>query len=485
MENTNNNPPTDNPTQEGEGGGGGGRGRGKPLSNDERNAILQALLALTDSQNRLNHGAIRKVARKKNVSPLTVSNIWKRGIASLEGGATAMVVASRRQQCGRKKIDRTAELQALAAAPRYRKDTIRSAAAASGIPRSTFHRLATSRQGVRKINVRAKPVLTAQQKLDRIRYCTDHLDLERNLFKTNMDVVHVDEKWFYLKQVKKSYYLTDAEPDPQINIRNKRYIEKVMFLCAVARPRWDTTRNQHFDGKIGIWPFVETVPAARTSRNRPAGTPLMKSINVTADRYKEMIMDKVIPAINSKWPACHRNMIVRLQQDNATPHHQISMDNIQYTHAQAQGMLNGGMMVVPENQPANSPDLNVLDLGYFNSIQSLQHKKNTNNIEELVAAVLQSFLELDRHTLNKVFLSHQQVMTQILLHDGGNDYKLPHMKKNSLARSGQLPVSITITDELRAKIEANEAQIEQEPGAPPNLDDALGEMEEGQPPEEV
>ena len=27
-----------------------------------------------------------------------------------------------------------------------------------------------------------------------------------------------------------------------------------------------------------------------------------------------------------------------------------------------------------KNQPSNSPDLNVIDLGYFNSIQSLQKK---------------------------------------------------------------------------------------------------------------
>lgn len=154
-------------------------------------------------------------------------------------------------------------------------------------------------------------------------------------------------------------------------------------------------------------------------------------------------------------------------------------------NAQAQGVANGALTVFPENQRTNSPDLNILDLGYFNSIQSLQYKKHTTNVEELVAAIRESFDEPHCNMLNMVFLLHQQIMAQILLHDGGNDYKIPRMKKNSLIRASQLPVSITISDELKARLEANQAQIHQEPSRLPNMDWALGEMEEGQPPQEI
>ena len=130
-------------------------------------------------------------------------------------------------------------------------------------------------------------------------------------------------------------------------------------------------------------------------------------------------------------------------------------DDIDYMHGVAQDAAAGRLQIVPVKQPASSPDLNVLDLGYFHSIQSLQQKKRTNNIEELVAAVTQSFHELHRRTLEKVFLSHQKVMEQVILHDGGNNYKLPHMKKDRLARQqGQLPDSIPVSEELRAKINA-------------------------------
>jgi hypothetical protein len=64
-----------------------------------------------------------------------------------------------------------------------------------------------------------------------------------------------------------------------------------------------------------------------------------------------------------------------------------------------------------------------------------------------------SFVELDRQTLNKVFLTHQQCLEQIILCDGGNNYKLHHMGKERLLRQGQLPVSIAVSDELQDKIQ--------------------------------
>ena len=63
-----------------------------------------------------------------------------------------------------------------------------------------------------------------------------------------------------------------------------------------------------------------------------------------------------------------------------------------------------------KNQPPNSPDLNVLDLEYVNSI---------------------SFYS---ETLNNTFLTLQKVMECVLMADCGNNAKLPHMHKETLAR---------------------------------------------------
>ena len=71
-------------------------------------------------------------------------------------------------------------------------------------------------------------------------------------------------------------------------------------------------------------------------------------------------------------------------------------------------------------QPANSPDLNVLDLGFFNSIQSLQHEASPNTIDELIDCVQQAFNKLEVTTLNNVFTTLQTCMESIMLTGGGN-----------------------------------------------------------------
>ena len=66
---------------------------------------------------------------------------------------------------------------------------------------------------------------------------------------------------------------------PERHALNKDHLIKVMFLCAIARPRYNDAGTCIFDGKIGMWPFVETRIARRSSQNRPAGTPETKVIS--------------------------------------------------------------------------------------------------------------------------------------------------------------------------------------------------------------
>ena len=47
-----------------------------------------------------------------------------------------------------------------------------------------------------------------------------------------------------------------SEDDLVRTVQNKNSIDKVMFLAAVARPRYDEEGNCYFDGKLGICLFV-------------------------------------------------------------------------------------------------------------------------------------------------------------------------------------------------------------------------------------
>ena len=92
-----------------------------------------------------------------------------------------------------------------------------------------------------------------------------------------------------------------------------------MFLAATARPRYDDDGNCIFDGKIGIWPIVKRTPALRNSANRPAGTMVTTPLNVSQRLYRQMLLEKVIPAIKDRFPH-HRNRTVIIQQDGASAH---------------------------------------------------------------------------------------------------------------------------------------------------------------------
>lgn len=94
-----------------------------------------------------------------------------------------------------------------------------------------------------------------------------------------MDVINVDEKWFYVTQNRKKYYLGLDEKEPHRTAKSKRFSIKGMFFTAVARLRWNTSKNQQFDGKISSWPFTKVEIAKRSSRNRSARTPVTKAMD--------------------------------------------------------------------------------------------------------------------------------------------------------------------------------------------------------------
>ena len=83
----------------------------------------------------------------------------------------------------------------------------------------------------------------------------------------------------------------------------------------------------------------------------------------------KIFFDKVIPAIKQKWPV--RSKCCIMQQDDVKPH-TTAADN-----ATVQALQHDCIQLELSNQPPNSPDFNVLDLGFFNSIQALKHEKSS------------------------------------------------------------------------------------------------------------
>jgi hypothetical protein len=99
-------------------------------------------------------------------------------------------------------------------------------------------------------------------------------------------------------------------------------------------------------------------------------------------------------------------------------------------------------------QPPNSPDLNVLDLGFFAAIDSLQQNEASNSVDTLIQAVDKAFDDFSIISSNNIFLSLQQSMIEIMKRNGSNKFKQPHMKKEMLLNRGMLPTQLKCDQEL-------------------------------------
>jgi hypothetical protein len=388
-------------------------------------------------------GALKEVAATFNVTRNTISALWKRAHTSLSNGDMVPDIRSKMSgKVGRKKKE-IEIVTAIKEIPLSLRQNQRSLSHQLKIPRSTLQRRIKDGD-IRAHSSVVKPFLTGYNMLKRLKFCVSMLDpVNPGLFQDMMDRIHIDEKWFYITKANRTYYLAPDEAEPHRTCKSKKYITKVMFMAAVARPRWDSYRNVQFDGKIGIFPFVVREPAKRSSINRPAGTLVTKAIaSINKDESRKMIIDNVLPAIRAKWPRAwpgkNGRTTILIQQDNAGPH--VSGDDTQL----ASELVKDGFDIKLVNQPPNSPDMNVLDLGWFRAIQSLQHQiEAQNTIDDLINATQKAFEDMEVQKLNNVFLTLQQCMVETMRVGGSNNYKVPHMSKAALLRRGDMPETLT------------------------------------------
>ncbi|KAL6563295.1 hypothetical protein OROHE_005882 [Orobanche hederae] len=408
------------------------------LTIEKRTQIVQILLQnYNEKDKKLQWGIVKKTAEQFHVTVRTINNIWskERNLINMQ--------SNMRGNVGRKRIQ--VDINKLKDIPVHRRKTQKSVAAAMGISQSTVTRWLKRKQIKRHSNA-IKPLLIEGGKIKRLEFCLNHIvpsSLPNNpTFHDMHDHIHIDEKWFYLEKDSTTIYTHPNEFDPYRAVQNKNYKPKLMFLAVVGHPIIKPDGEVIWDGKVGIFPFVYEEAAVRASKNRPAGTIQLKPIlSVTRDVVKEMMIKQVLPAIKAKCPPTSPKRII-IQQDNAKPH--LHVNDLDFIAAATQD----GWDIQLRCQPPNSPDLNVLDLGFFRAIDSLKDQKASRNLKELLGHVQEAYDELHAQTLNKVWLSLQCVMQQILICRGSNNFRLVHIGKDRLLKQGVLPSVIAISLEL-------------------------------------
>ncbi|XP_021715982.1 uncharacterized protein LOC110683883 [Chenopodium quinoa] len=226
-------------------------------------------------------------------------------------------------------------------------------------------------------------------------------------------IIHIDEKWFYLNPDKRRFYLLPSEEDPHRVQQSRRLKLKAMFMAVVGKPLYDTHGVLLHDGKYGMFPFTVKDQAKKSSKNKPVGT----------------WETKAVQNVNREW-------------DNVRPH-QIPRDE-EFIAATTANGFNIQLVF----QPPQSPDLNVLDLRLFRSIQSLQYQSFPSNLDELVEKLIECY-ETFKPEVNKyIWITLQKCMIMILQAEGGNKYKIPYMNKKKLENLGILPDKVEVQRDI-------------------------------------
>ncbi|ETV64559.1 hypothetical protein H257_18563 [Aphanomyces astaci] len=183
--------------------------------------------------------------------------------------------------------------------------------------------------------------------------------------------------------------------------------------CFLLRLRALGTRKTAASGGTARWPFTTLAAGQRSSANRSAGTLETKTVNVTKDVYRNYLLEKVLSAIVRKWPGDTRDII--LQHDKAKTHVTVSEKRLQQSF---DTYKSAGWTFRLEPQPPNSPDFNVLDLGFFAALQSLQHRRASGQ--------------------DRTSMTLQACLLEAMKVHGDNIYKIPHLSKEMKQQHGML-----------------------------------------------
>ncbi|XP_021735011.1 uncharacterized protein LOC110701686 [Chenopodium quinoa] len=279
----------------------------KQLTISQKEIVDIFLLKLENGE--VPRGFLTQQAVKFNVHRSTIQRLFKDIKCQMAVGNVIDVRSKKIGKTGPKPTEYTDEF--LQSAPLYKRTTEKSYEAALKISHVTIHKLKKKRR-LRTHTSTNHPALTSNHKIARIRWVLSHLlPFEQNgspKFEDMQQVIHIDEKWFYLNLETRSIYLLPNEPNPYRCQQSKRFKVKGMFMAVIGKPIFDTHGVVVHDGKYGIFPFVYESIAKKKSKNRDAGAVKIKATqNVNREAIRAMLLTNVIPGIKSNGhPICLR-----------------------------------------------------------------------------------------------------------------------------------------------------------------------------------
>ena len=214
-----------------------------------------------------------------------------------------------------------------------------------------------------------------------------------------------------------------------------------MFLAVVGFPRPEFG----FSGQIGIWEIMEKRVAQKKSKFHEKGDEYLINTTLNGDKFLLLLKDEVVPRIIEAVGGWAEKIII--QMDSAGGHGVVrnlgvlndwGKSQIWKPHNWRSSSRRSWRNVPVEfvTQPTRSPDLNVLDLGAWNSlqvaVQDIKYEKVECPIpihERLRVAVLSAWETwCCEAVVSKLFATLLEVNKKVVIHKGANNFDF-HTKK--------------------------------------------------------
>lgn len=141
-------------------------------------------------------------------------------------------------------------------------------------------------------------------------------------------------------------------------------------------------------------------------------------------------------------------VVIRIQQDGPN-----APDDRQWLERLQQKGLKNKILLY--TQPANSPDLNINDLGFVSALQAYYQQFSAKTPTEIINYVQQTYQQYPQERINHVWLSLMSVMNEIIDCNGDNDYEIPHLAKEAKERRNELPVVLQVTNTAKEYLGQN------------------------------
>ena len=238
-------------------------------------------------------GSLTIVADQIGVSRSTISRLWRQTHGACEQSLTITpeIASQNNSRANFLKYSLGEFRQGMKEIPWRRRKTYHSTAIAMGVALSTVQRKLLHRDVCHVHTSTLKPTLTEENKMSRMELALSLVHRNNTSKFENMeDLIPIDEKWFYLTEDGQCFIIATDEEEPYRHVQHKSFLTKIMFLCTVARPRYDTRRNTWFDRKIGIRPIVKWEPAKTSSKKHAKGMPVWKNQCITRGVYREYLI---------------------------------------------------------------------------------------------------------------------------------------------------------------------------------------------------